>query len=162
DPALDVTLDRIQLASKPADVLLDALLDRPGGQGQAVLFRRDHVLDLPPAGKERIEEGGLFVGQRSGLGPDSLGKEGKDVCINVGRVCVLTSGLCKVANLAGSGDHDRKAGKSKSRGHAGLIASSGFKDDERVRKPPEPPKEEIESSSVIACSPAHAAGQERN
>ena len=51
---------------------------------------------------------------------------------------------------------------SQSRGHAGLIASRGFEDDERGRKLPEPPKEELEACGVVAYSPALAAGQERN
>src|SRR6266481_7394070 len=53
---------------QPADVLINAFVDHLGRIGPAILFRREHLNQLPAAVHEGFERLGLRVSQRSLLG----------------------------------------------------------------------------------------------
>jgi len=120
----------MELSLEPASVFLDALLDRLEGEAKAVLFSRDHVDDLPPAGHNRPQSPGFLGGQLSNMRSYTRSEESETT--GVDGVCLRqsTGALGEVPRLSGVGDDDRNGGCGEGRRSGELEATRCLHDDQ--------------------------------
>jgi hypothetical protein len=110
---------------------LDIRLEPPGRTCQAVLFGRPHGDELPPPCQQGAEFVGLGVRQGPRGRTHRLGNMGQGPRVEGIRFGQLPGGFGKVADLAGIHHRDGEPRCGQRRDHGSLVASCGFKHDER-------------------------------
>jgi hypothetical protein len=89
---------------------LHSLLDGPGREAQPILFRREHVHQLPTACDERGERLRLLIGHRPDRWANCFVKVGKNLGIQPIGLDQLPGGPGKVPHIAWIDDDNRHSG----------------------------------------------------
>jgi hypothetical protein len=143
-------------------VLLDLAPDRRRGLLRAVLFRGDHLHQLPPPGQPSLQEWGRLIGQRPHGGLHPLREQGQDLGVDAVRLRQAAQGLAKVSDLPGI-DRGHPQPARGERGHRRqLVAAGGFQHDKLRGERGQPLRELGDARGIVRHLPAHPRGAHRD
>src|SRR5204863_3334898 len=158
----EVLIELGDLLVQPRNVGLELRPNAPGGPRQPVLFRREHLDQLPPALEQRGEFLGLGVGQGAGRRPEDLGELCEQLGIEPVGLGQEARGAGEIAHLPRVHDRHRQRGGREGPRHGDFPAARRFQDDQCGCEPAQSRDECTQTGFLMSDRPALATGAHRD